>query len=308
MKYEIMMSILFELLSKKTVSAKYLAEKYEVSIRSIYRYINCIELAGVPLYTTRGKFGGFSIVDTYRLSSTFLSIEEYNKVLSALISFNENLPEKSLESAITKLKCNSRKDYSQINIKSGNLIIDAGPWGDAVGYKTKIKVLQECIDNKEQLFITYHDRNGDVTERIIDPYLFLFKQGIWYVYGYCNLRETFRFFKVGRIEKANKLSTYFVRKEIDSNNLPLNFWESETDSIDVELEIEPKFLSDITEWLGVENIKKENEKFVARVKLPNDDGLVSKIISYSDGIKVINPPSLREKILDTANRIKNYYN
>ena len=64
MKYEIMIGILIQLLGKKCVSAKYLAEKFGVSVRSIYRYIDAIDAAGVPIYTVRGNNGGFSIVDT----------------------------------------------------------------------------------------------------------------------------------------------------------------------------------------------------------------------------------------------------
>ena len=74
MKLEIIIDILFDLLSKKSVTALYLSQKYGVSTRSIYRYIACLENAGVPIYTTRGKYGGFSIIDTYRLSATFMTV------------------------------------------------------------------------------------------------------------------------------------------------------------------------------------------------------------------------------------------
>ena len=74
MKFELMLGVLFELLSKKCVKAQYLADKFEVSVRSIHRYINCLEMAGVPIYTLRGNNGGFAIVDTYKFSSTFMLI------------------------------------------------------------------------------------------------------------------------------------------------------------------------------------------------------------------------------------------
>ena len=77
MKFEIMLRILFELMSKKCVKAQYLADKFEVSVRSIHRYINALELAGVPIYTLRGNQGGFAIIDTYKFSSTFMSIKEF---------------------------------------------------------------------------------------------------------------------------------------------------------------------------------------------------------------------------------------
>ena len=81
MKYEIIIGILFELLSKKCVKAGYLADKFEVSVRSIHRYISCLEMAGVPIYTIRGNQGGFAIVDTYRLSATFMTMKEFDQVI-----------------------------------------------------------------------------------------------------------------------------------------------------------------------------------------------------------------------------------
>ena len=195
MKYEIMLGILFELLSKKCVKAAYLADKFEVSVRSIHRYISSLEMAGVPIYTTRGITGGFSIVDTYKLSSTFMTEKEFEQTINALTAFSESMPNKTLDSAINKLKSTKKNQTSGFDIKSGGMIIDAGPWGDTVNYKSKLVVIQKSLDECKKLHITYHDRNGDITDRIIDPHVIVFKQGLWYVYAYCNLRNEFRFFK-----------------------------------------------------------------------------------------------------------------
>ena len=96
MKYEIMLGILFELLSKRCVKAQYLADKFEVSVRSIHRYINCLENAGIPIYTLRGSQGGFAIVDTYRFTSTFMTESEFNQTISALTAITDSVPNKAL--------------------------------------------------------------------------------------------------------------------------------------------------------------------------------------------------------------------
>lgn len=306
MKYEIMLKILFELLSKKCVTTSYLANKYQVSQRSIYRYINCIEMAGVPIYTVRGSKGGFSIIDTYKLSSTFLTKSEFEQTINALNSFNESLPDKTLESAINKLKSTIKNQYTSLDIQSGNLIIDGGPWGDTTGYKIKMNILQKCIQECLQLSIKYHDRNGSISERVINPYFILFKQGLWYVYAYCNLRKEFRLFKTARIEQANILDTTFIKQKINKNEISLNFFEN-NNCEQIEMEIDNSVLSDVEEWIGVENIKKENGKNIASVTLPYENGLVSKIMSYGKGIKVLSPKKLIDDIISTANElIKNY--
>ena len=146
MKYELMLEILFELLAKKTVTARYLAEKFEVSVRSIYRYLNCIEMAGIPIYTNRGNGGGISIVDTFKLTSTFMTVNEFEQTISALNGINQNLPNKTITNVINKLKSLMKNEFTQLNLSSGNLVIDAAPWGDAVGYKNKVSVIQNCIE------------------------------------------------------------------------------------------------------------------------------------------------------------------
>ena len=307
MKFEIMMRILFELMSKKCVKASYLAQKFEVSVRSIHRYINGLELAGVPIYTVRGNQGGFSIVDTYRFSTSFMTKKEFEQTISALSAICEGVPNKDLESVINKLKSAIKYEDNGFSLNSGNLIIDAGPWGDTVGYKNKLVVIQNCIEHNKKLLIRYHDRNGEITERTIEPHIIVFKQGIWYVFAYCNLRKEFRFFKTGRIERAIVTGEQFTRQDLSKMDLPTNYWHENLNSTSVVLEISKNCLSDVEEWLGVENVNTINNKHIADVLLPVDNGLIMKIMSFGDGIKVIEPKSLQTQIKDCAlSIIKNY--
>ena len=307
MKFRIMISILFELLSKRHVKASYLSEKYQVSVRSIYRYIEELENAGVPIYTVRGFNGGFALVDTYKLSATFLTKSEYDLTISSLNAIVENLPNSELKSVINKLKANSKYEYDNFNLKSGNLIIDAGPWGDASGYKYKLAVIQNSIENCQLVKIKYHDRNGDVTERIIEPHIIMLKQGLWYVFAYCQLRNEFRFFKIGRIEYANILNDKFTRRDLSKTDLPLNFWENSFDTVNVLFEINKQYLSDVEEWLGIENVYEKDGKYFAETRLPSDNGLISKIISFGPGIKVLSPENLKNKITECTKSIMNQY-
>ncbi len=308
MKFEIMLSILFELLSKRCVKASYLAEKFEVSVRSIYRYVSALEMAGVPLYTIRGNRGGIAIIDTYKLSSTFMTVKEFETVINTLTAITESVPNDLLEKAINKLKSTVKNEYSGFDIKSGNLIIDAGPWGDTTSYKSKLVIIQQSIQDCKKLSITYHDRNGEITNRVIEPHLILFKQGLWYVFAFCQLRNEFRFFKTGRIEHANILNDKFTRKDLSNMDLPLDFWHNSVQTTDVVLEIEKSVLSDVEEWLGIENVQNRNGKFFAYVKLPFDNGLVNKIMSYGSGIKVIEPLELKEQIIKQTKQILKIYN
>lgn len=307
MKYEIMLGILFDLLSKKFVKAGYLAEKYEVSVRSIHRYICSLECAGVPIYTLRGNRGGFAIVDTYRLSSSFMTRKELESTINALKAITESVPDNTLSSAINKLKAATKNESYGFDIKGGNLIIDASPWGDTVGYKSKLVVIQKSIEQCAKLAIKYHDRNGEITERVIEPHVIVFKQGLWYVFAYCNLRNEFRFFKTGRIEHANMLDEKFIRQDLSKMQLPLDFWHTHSDTVDVVMEINKNRLSDVEEWLGIENVKNINKKYIASVKLPFDNGLTMKIMSFGSDVKVLEPIELKNEITKCAKSIMDNY-
>ncbi len=307
MKYEIMIKILFELLAKKCVSAGDLAEKYEISRRTVYRYIECLEAAGVPLYTRRGKDGGFSIVDTYKLSACFMTKTEFETVISTLITFNKQVPSSILDGAIKKLQATVKNDAYGFEIKSGNLFIDGGPWGDTVSYKSKIKAISEAIEKEVCLEIKYHDRGGEKTTRIIEPHSLVLKQGLWYVYAFCRLRQEFRLFKTGRIEYANVTKQTFKRREIGFN-LSFSAWYETVDTLDVVMEVDKSIVSDIEEWLGIENVfLNASGKITAAAKLPFDSGLVSKILSFGGKLKVVKPSSLKEQLINSAKEIiKNY--
>ncbi len=307
MKYEIMMGILIQLLGKKCVSATYLAEKYGVSVRSIYRYIDAIDASGVPVYTVRGANGGFSIMDTFKLPSTFFTKKEYDLTLNALQGLSDGLANSTLLNVIDKLKAVSKNQISGFDISSGNLIIDGGSWGDTNGYKLKLQTIQQAVEENKKLLINYHDRNGSKTERIIEPHVIVFKQGLWYVYAYCHLRNDFRFFKTGRIEYANVLNETFERKEIKKENLPFDYWTDSVIAEEVVMEIAPDCLSDVQEWLGVENISTEKGKFIARASLPYEQGLITKIMSFGAGIKVLSPKKLIEKQKEFAKTILENY-
>lgn len=303
MKYEIMTGMLFDLLSKKSVKATYFASKYEVTTRTVYRYIDELSLAGVPIESTRGANGGFKIMDGFKLSASYLTEKEFEVVINSLSAINNEVHGEVLSSAISKLKA-TKRGVSAVNVKTGNLVIDAGAWCDSAGYKDKLSLINGAIDDNKVINFTYHDRNGSQSSRFAEPHTILFKEGTWYVYAFCRLREEFRFFKVGRMTEIKATSEVFMRKDLPSL-LPFDNWYESSSLIDVKLKVEDHSLFAVEEWLGVENIYKENDVFYAKASLPDEDSLVGKILSLGVGVKVIAPETLKNKI---KKAVKDIYN
>ncbi len=305
MKFTIMTSILFELLSKKMLSATYLASKYEVTTRTIYRYIEELSLSGVPIETVRGASGGFKIMDTFKLAGSFLTTSEYDAVINSLTAIYSEVKGEALESAINKLT-SAKRGYGAVNVKTGNLVIDAGAWCDSAGYKEKLSIINDAIDGCKIVEFNYHDRNGEKSNRCVEPHTIVFKEGMWYVYAWCQAREDFRFFKIGRMTELNVTDRKFSRR-ILPERLPFEGWYNGSDLIDVTLKVDKDALFAVEEWLGVENIIKEGNLFLASAKLPDEPSLVGKILSLGKGVKVLSPNSLKNKIKSAIDELKKEY-
>lgn len=306
MKYQIMIGILFTLLAKRRVSAGELAGKYDVSVRSIYRYIDEMTIAGIPIDVARGSRGGIFISDAYKLPKGMMTKEEYAQAIDAMLAINEQLKNPVLRSAIEKLSAQVKSEKFDISL-SGNILVDSGTWGDERKFSEKLALMERAIQNREVLEIDYTDRSGERTKRVILPHLLVHKQNIWYVYAYCKMRGAFRLFKLGRIRSVMRTEEIFERIPFSREDIPLSFWTNAENIIEARFEISPDTLPFAEEWLGVDNVLKENGKFFADIFLPDDDSLVGKILSAGAGFRVLSPLSLAERVQKEAKKIADSY-
>ncbi len=305
MKYSILIEILFLLLAREKVSAKYIAERFDISLRTVYRYIDELSLS-VPLYNTRGRNGGYSISDTYKIPASFFTKEESQLLISTLTSVKDGLNSKNLESIIEKLLSIIKKS-DDLHIDFGNLVIDGGPWGNTEGYKDRITLIEKCIEERKKVFVRYQSRNGEISSRIIEPHTLVLKEGLWYCYAFCTMRNEFRLFKLGRIISAEEKTETFTRHPIENITQTLKQWYETLESKDIDLLISKKVKDDVEEWLGVDKVYTTKNEIRASVKMPINNVLIGKILSFGSEVKVLAPIELQKLVLSRANEIiKNY--
>lgn len=302
MKYQIMIDILMLLLSRRKLSAQEIASKYDISTRSVYRYVDELSLCGVPLEVARGRYGGISVADTYRLPSRYFTREEYAATVNALNAMASQVSDASVLSALEKLQSQQKSDKDAQNV-CGNIIVDGGTWGDSKKFSDKMRVCETAVNEKKSLLIEYISREGVHSRRVIDPYVLIFKQNVWYLYSFCHTKQTFRTFKIGRIKKASFTGATFEKKEVTRDEINLNFYYKSVKMVDVTLKIEKATLPDAEEWLGMDNIEPRGNAFIARITAPDDGGLVNQILSYGGDVKVLEPLYLREKVRAAAQKI-----
>ena len=299
MKYQVMLGIMMKLLSGRRVTARELADRYEISVRSVYRYVDELNVCGVPVDVSRGRYGGITVADTFRLPAGYFSREEYSAAINALDAMLSTVDDENLRSAREKLRSSLKHGRDELSV-CGNIIVDGGTWGDAHVFTEKMRVCEEAVNQNKSLFIDYIARDGEHSKRVIDPHVLIFKQNVWYVYAYCHTKCDWRTFKIGRIKQASFTGSTFEKREISRDEIPLDFRYSEENLIPVTLEIMRANLPDAEEWLGINNIEPRGDRFIAETTLPDDDALVGKILSYGGAVRVLSPETLRERVKQAA--------
>ena len=306
MKFEIMLGILFTLLERRRTTAPELAAKYGVSTRTVYRYVDEMTIAGVPLDKARGPRGGIYISDAFKLPKGLLTKAEYRKTIDAMLAMNEQTGDADLAAAIGKLSAQVKREKQDLTV-SGNILVDSGTWGDSRKFSEKLALVERASESCKALDVDYVSREGIHSHRRIYPHLLVYKQNIWYVYAYCTERDAFRLFKLGRMRSIVETGITFEKLPFNREDIPLNFWHDSNEAVEAVFGISPEALPFAEEWLGIENIRTKDGKHYSEVKLPNDEALIGKILSAGTGFKVISPRSLAEKVQREAELIaKNY--
>ena len=128
MKYQVMINIMMLLLSKRKLTAQQIARRYDISTRSVYRYIDELNVCGVPIDVTRGRYGGITIPDTFRLPAGYFTREEYSSAINALNAMASQVSDDSIISALEKLQRQQKNEKRELSV-CGNFIVDGGTWG-----------------------------------------------------------------------------------------------------------------------------------------------------------------------------------
>ena len=184
--------IVYHLLDKGQATAPELAEKFEVSVRTIYRDIDALSSAGIPIYATAGRNGGIHLMSDFILDKAVLSNEEKQEILASLQGLNatQNI---NYNDTLSKLS-------AIFNVESENwLELDFSRWGNCESDNKKFDIFKVAIIYHKAVQITYAGSYTEAGERKIYPLKLFYKAKAWYVKAYCTKKEDFRLFKLSRI-------------------------------------------------------------------------------------------------------------
>jgi predicted DNA-binding transcriptional regulator YafY len=297
MSTEILLDMLFEFLSKRKITASCLAEKYGVSERTVYRYVETLSHS-LPLVVKRGRNGGICLSDSYRLPVGFMSKDEYTAILDALQIAYTHDPNPRFTNARKKLNTQVKTEQRDLSITgeaSGFFVEETLP-----ALTEKIRVLRDCAQEELLAEIEYLTPDGEIFSSKIEPHTFLLKEGIWCLYAFCHHHREFYLFSIGRIHALVKTDEPFRKRPFEWQDIPLTLQTKKR--LTARLEIAKNAVEGICDKLGVENVKLRNGKWIAEVVLPEENA-AQTILSLGAGVKILSPDNLREKVTTLAKNI-----
>lgn len=299
MKIDRLIGILAILLQQEKVTAPYLAEKFEVSRRTINRDIEVLCKAGIPVATAQGKNGGLSIMDGYRIDRTLLTSKEMESILTGLRSLDSVSGTNRYQQLMDKLSVGGN-----VCSADGHIVIDLSSY-----YKSslapKIELIQSAIEECQRVCFTYYSAKGE-SRREIEPYLLVFQWTSWYVWGYCLKRQDYRLFKLNRMLEVKRSEKSFTAREVP----PYRVAPEEAFPITMEVKVlfEPAAKWRLIEEFGPESFSEtEDGRLLFQFGFADRENLFSWLLSFGDQAQLLEPAELRPQLSLLVRRIASKY-
>ena len=213
MKVDRLVSIIMTLLDKNRIGAQELADLFEVSPRTIYRDIDAINMAGIPIRSIPGVGGGFEIMPEYKIDQNVFSASDLSAIMTALSGLSSMVRGDELANVLAKIRrLIPTGRAKEIEMKANQIRIDLSPWSGTV--QPYLQMIKSALEDYKLLSFAYIAHHGNQTARTVEPYQLVLKSGHWYFYGYCYTRSDYRLFRLSRMSDLQVKPESFVPRDI----------------------------------------------------------------------------------------------
>lgn len=281
--------IVYYLLDKGQTTAAELAEKFEVSVRTIYRDIDALSGAGVPVYAETGRNGGIRLMNDFILEKAVLSEEEKQEIILALQSINTAQNHNGSQTL--------QKLSAMFQLSSENwLEVDFSRWGQEGADNGKFELLKSAIIRSRNIQINYANSYGDSGERIVQPYKLVYKAKAWYLIAFCTKKKDWRIFKLNRI-----LDIEILNESFQHRNVPKPTGASEEEYNRITLRFPKEIAYRVYDEFDKTHIQPQaNGDLIVSAKMPEDGWLTGFLLSFGTQVEILSPTYLKEVIARQA--------
>ncbi len=309
MKNGRLFQILYLLLEHQELTASWLAEKLEVSQRTIYRDIDALSAAGIPVYARQGQGGGIRLMEQFQMERQLLDHEEQDLLLSALQSLHSvgAVDEQHMLSRLTALFKRKPVDWLEVDLES---------WGGRQTEKELFSVCKEAIWNRQLLKIEYDNSEGEHSLRTVEPVRLCFKGGCWYLCAWCRTRCGMRLFRLNRIGSCQVLKDTFPLREYPEGSAGVSGSEH-SDGIGAFrpevmqpfcLKFTSKAAYQVRDFFPPDEIRRQPDGgFLVHTVFPPGRWVTGFLLSFGGEVEVLEPESYRTYLLEEAKQIQKLY-
>lgn len=297
MKIDRLMAIIMVLLNCDRISASKLAEKFEVTTRTIYRDIDTIGMAGIPIATYPGINGGIGIMPEYKIDKHFFSDTEISNLLMGLSSISTAISHKDVTGTLEKIKNLVPKDQtSNFNIKANQIKIDLALWMDNTQIRAKLETIKKALNKHRLLALDYQGQTGTSTPRRIEPYQIVLKQGQWYLQAFCTLRKDFRIFKLTRMKTLKLLDDEFAQRKFEPKPMDGTGWIDKR-LIPIQLRVHKSLEEKMFEYSSGDKINPYGKDwFQLEFLFTEDDYGYNMLLGFGDKCECMGPEHVRKEL------------
>ena len=297
MKVDRLVSIIIVLLDKERIGAQELADMFEVSPRTIYRDIDAINIAGIPVRSTSGVGGGFEIMERYKIDKKVFSASDLSALLMGLTSLSNMVRGNELVHALAKVKSFIPAEKAKdIELKANQICIDLSPWIGNRNTQTYLDIIKTALQENKILSFEYADRYGNKTMRIAEPYQLVLKSSHWYVQGYCYKRKDYRLFRLSRMSNLQMQSETFTPREYQKPILDFaEIWGTMQTAIKIRIH---KSITDrVLDFCSYEDFSSDgNEHYIVSFPFIENDYYYHILLSFGNKCECLEPLHIRSEM------------
>ncbi len=300
MKLDRLLSIVVMMLNRDRVPAAELARRFEVSVRTIYRDVDAINLAGIPVVSFPGNGGGLGIHESYRLDRQVLTLSDMVSILSSLRSVSAAFESRELETAQEKVRSLVPKDKrTEVDLLQDQVVVDIMPWGYRAREKELMKELYRALRAKRLIGITYRSYGGEPSKRVVEPMTLVYKGSGWYLYGFCRKRADYRLFRLSRIRELTVKSGTFTRRS--GSYARFSAPSAPAHPLALTLRCSPRVAASFEDYLEPERIVPDGDWVRVKADWPDDPWTYSMLLGMGTEVEVLEPRRVR---LELARRVR----
>ena len=297
MKVDRLISIIMILLDKERGGAQELADIFEVSPRTIYRDIDAINMAGIPVRGASGVGGGFEIMQNYKVDKKVFSTTDLSAILMGLSSLSNMMRGSELINALAKVKSFIPADQAKdIELKANQIYIDLSPWMGSINIQPYLEIIKTALQESKLVSFDYADRYGNKTARTAEPYQLVLKSSHWYFQGYCHKRNAFRLFRLSRISNLQMNEETFTPREYQKPQLDFADILASMQT-KIKIRIHSSVMDRVLDYCTYEDFSPDgNEHYIVNFPFIENEYYYNVLLSFGDKCECLEPLHIRTEM------------